>query len=57
MRRDSGAQYLFINSKFNTNSISRLQSTSVGFIFTMMDFCYFYFLAFMVIRMLNRKYQ
>jgi len=58
MRRDSGDQYLFINSKFNTNNVTRLESTSVCFIFTMMGFGYFYFLMFMVeIRMLNGKYQ
>jgi hypothetical protein len=58
MHRDSGAQYLFINSKFNTNNVSRLESTSVCFIFIMTDFCYFYVLMFTVeIRMLNRKCQ
>ena len=41
MRRDSGAQYLFINSKFNTHDVSAPESTSVCFISTVMDFCYF----------------
>jgi hypothetical protein len=57
MRRDSGALYLFINSKYNTKNVSRLESTSVCYIFRMADFWYFYFLMFVVeITMLNRKY-
>ena len=57
-RRDSGAQYLVLSSKFNTNNVARLESTSVCFIFTLTGFGYFYFLMFMVeIRMLTRKYQ